>query len=122
MRHGGQLAQGAAGHDAVLVVAEKALQRLHVPDRLLGGFAQRGDRGLGRVPGALGLLARLVQRGVAFRSGRQFQGVLDEPGQLAEVLRDGLGEDLVRAGGGLLAQGRVGQQGVEGVEEGEVAA
>ncbi len=122
MRHGGQLTQGAAGHDAVLVVAEQALERLHVPDRLLGGPAERGGGGLGGVPGALGLLARLVQRGVALRPGRQFQGVFDEPAQLAEVLGDGLGEHLVRAGGGLLAQGRAGEQGVEGVEQAEVAA
>lgn len=122
MGHGGQLAQGAAGHDAVLVVAEQALQRLHVPDRLLGPPAQRGDGGLGGVPGALGLLARLVQRHVALLAGRQLQRVLHEPGQLAEVLVYGLGEDLARAGGGLLAQGRVREQGVQGVEEGEVPA
>ncbi|BFO21517.1 hypothetical protein SHKM778_79050 [Streptomyces sp. KM77-8] len=105
MGDGGEFAQGVAGHDAVLVVAEQALERLHVPGQVRGGGAECGRGGLGGVAGAFGLLAGVVEGVVAVRAGREVEGAVDEGGESAEVLAYGLGEDLVRLGRGLPRKG-----------------
>ncbi len=115
------VAQGVAGDDAVLVVAEQGLDRLHGLGLAFCGLAEGRYGGLGRVAGALGGLAGVVQGQVARCAGVQGQGGVDAAGEALVIAEDGLGQDLLGGLFGGREERGVGEQGVEGVEEGQVA-
>lgn len=116
----GEGAQGVAGDDAVLVVAEDALDGLQPLGGLPGRFPERGPGRLRRVPCAFRRFAGVVQGEVAVRARRVFQGSRDAGGEAFVVLVRGAGERLAgRAGRG--QQGRVGEECVQGLQQCEVA-
>src|SRR5207245_3983863 len=82
VRADAEVAGGLAGDHGVLVVAEHRLDLLHLPRELLSRLAGRRAADLGRVAGAAGRLAGLVQGDVPGRAARRLPGPAHPPARL----------------------------------------